>query len=160
MVEASHRDRPVSDLVSGLWGGTRNISNRFLDAASALEGYHRHKFPAETPNKRTPFADRVDALLALAGPRFAAAVGDPVAWRNWVRDARDSVAHRDPGMVDLEQEWRTTVGVANSMQLLLVLVLLADLAIPDSVIAEGLRQDRSLEVVPRYLQSVKPEWFT
>lgn len=146
---------PVSDLVASLWDGSRNISNRFLDGASAIEGYHRHRFPG--PDRT--FAQRVDAVAALGGQRFAAAVGDPVRWRNWVRDGRNSVAHRDPSMVDLEREWRTTIGVAASMQWLLILVLLADLSIPDAVVEEGLRQNRPLEQVEGYLRSVKPEWF-
>ncbi len=80
-------------------------------------------------------------------------------WRNWVRDGRNSVAHHDPSMVDLEREWRTTIGVAASMQWLLILVLLSDLSIPDAVLEEGLRQNRPLEQVEGYLRSVKPEWF-
>jgi len=146
---------PVSDLVSSLWDQSLNISNRFLAGATAIEGYHRHRFGANMT-----FAQRVDGVVALAGPRFPPAIGDTVQWREWVKDGRNSVAHRDPGMVDLEKEWRTAVGVAASMQWLMILVLLSDLNIPDATVEEGLRQNRVLEQIAGYLRTVKPDWFT
>ncbi len=147
---------PVSDLVSSLWDESFNISNRFLAGATAIEGYHRHKFPTGNPR----FAQRVDGVVALAGARFATAVGDAVQWREWVKDGRNSVAHRDPGMMDLEKEWRTATGVAASMQWLMILVLLSELSIPDAVMAEGLRQNQVLEQIAAYLRAVRPDWFT
>lgn len=54
------------------------------------------------------FAERVHEVVARAGPLFPPAVGNVDAWRRWVKAGRNSVAHRDPEMVDLDKEWRTT----------------------------------------------------
>jgi hypothetical protein len=177
----------VTDLVSSLWKGG-NVSNTFLNAASAIEGYHRHKNPeketaafksrvkrivAAVPEDekewlkdqlrygwQTDYAERIDEVIALAGPRFTTAVGNPTEWRDWVKRGRNSVAHRDPKMIDIDREWRTTIRITATMQWLLILVLLVDLKVPADVVAAGLQQDRGLESASHFLREVKPDWFS
>ncbi len=150
----------VPDLVAEL-SDPGYVGNQFLNAASAIEGYHRHR---QKKQKASPehkarvkrivdaapvkdhtwlmtqlafshqpdFAERVEEVAALAGPPFAKAVGDPERWRTWIKQGRNSVAHRDPSMVDLERDWRTTVRVTATIRWLMMLVFLRDLGIPDS----------------------------
>lgn len=102
---------------------------------------------------------RSGATAARAGPLFPPAVGDVDAWRRWVKAGRNSVAHRDPEMVDLDKEWRTTVRVTATIGWLMTLVLLRDAGIPDAVIETGIRRERGLEAATQHLREVKPDWF-
>ena len=105
------------------------------------------------------FAERVDEVVAKAGPLFAEAVGDARKWRSWVRNARDSVAHRGPKMIDVDKEWRTTIRVTRTIEWLMILVLLRDLGIDDEVVASGVREEGGLKAASEMLKLVKPEWF-
>lgn len=178
----------VVDLVASLRDGG-SVGNVFLNAASAIEGYHRCRYP--TP-KASPehkalinrlaecagtaeegkwikeklayshepsFAQRVDDVVARAGPLFPAVVGSLARWRRWVKEGRNSVAHRDPAMVDIEKEWRTAVRVAVTIQWLMTLVFLRDLGIADSMIEAGVQREGSLKVAQNHLRQVRPDWF-
>lgn len=178
----------VADLVAALRDGGGYVSSQFLTGASAIEGYHRHrhgrsKAPAEhkvriaqivgaAPEEdrdwleqqlafthEPTFAERIDEVVERAGPLFPPAVGDINAWCRWVKACRNSVAHRDPGMVDLDKEWRTTVRVTATIEWLMTLVLLRDARIPDSVIEKGVRRERGLEAATQSLQELQPDWF-
>ena len=105
------------------------------------------------------FAERMTAVLGRAGPRFGEAVGNPEEWQRWVKNGRNAVAHRDPGMVDVDKEWRTTVRIIETIKWLMTLVLLHDLELPEDVIETGLRQQRGLVSASRSLREEKPEWF-
>jgi hypothetical protein len=178
-------------VVCDLLGAVRErgfVGNQFLIAASAIEGYHRHRFsrPKASPEHKArvnaivaaapeverewlsqrlrfshepTFAERIDDVIDRGGPLFAAAVGQPDAWRDWVKRGRDSVAHRDPGMFDVDKEWRTTIRITATIQWLMTLVLLCDLQIPDEVIATGVRQQRGLRLATDLLREVQPDWF-
>jgi hypothetical protein len=177
----------IADLTAALRGGG-NASSQFLTGASAIEGYHRHRHgqvraPAEHKARvkqiveaapvddrawlkqklafshEPTFEERVDAVVTRAGSLFPPAVGDVDAWRRWVKAGRNSVAHRDPQMVDLDKEWRTTVRVTATIGWLMTLVLLRDVGIPDAVIELGIRRERGLEAATQYLREVKPDWF-
>lgn len=159
----------VTDLVSSL-RQPGVVSNQFLNAASAIESYDRHrpdKITRHRPDKITrpsghepTFAERVDAVIKRAGPLFPPVVGNPVAWRDWVKSGRNSVAHRDPKMVNVDKEWRTTIRVTESTRWLLVLVLLRDLGIPDAAIEAGTTRELGLAAARHYLEEAKPEWFS
>jgi hypothetical protein len=179
----------VADLVAALREGRGYVSSQFLTGASAIEGYHRHRHgrarasaehkarvkrivDAAPPDERVwlneqlafshepTFAERVDAVVARAGTLFPPAVGNIDAWRQWVKAGRNSVAHRDPSMVDLDKEWRTTVRVTATIEWLMTLVLLRDLGIPDSVIERGVRRERGLEAATQHLREARPDWFS
>jgi hypothetical protein len=94
-----------------------------------------------------------------AGPLFPPVVGNVVAWIKWVKNARNSVAHRDREMVDIEKEWRTTIRVTATIEWLLRLVLLRDLQIPDSVIHKGVRDQLGQEAARELLHRERPDWF-
>ncbi len=179
----------VADLMAALRDGGGYVSPQFLTAASAIEGYHRHR---EARVKKTPqhnerlaritsavsddddrvwlndklafshepsFADRARAVIDRAGPLFPPMVGNVEAWLRWVKHGRNSVAHRDPEMVNLDEEWQTTVRVTATIQWLVTLVLLRDLGLSDEVIERGVRRDRGVESATNYLRERKPEWF-
>lgn len=177
----------VLDLLESL-RGPGFISNHFLNAASAIESYHTHrngrgKMTAEhralvkrvvnaaqpadqawlknqlSSSHWTNFAVRIDEVTTRAGPMFLQAVGDPDAWNRWVRNGRNSVAHRAPEMIDIEEEWRTTVRVTSTMRWVLMLVLLRDLGLPDETIATGVRRNRGLGGASVNLRRIKPDWF-
>jgi hypothetical protein len=134
------------------------VGNQFMNAASAIEGYHRHRTGRQASSGAT-FASRLDAVVEQAGPIFAEAVGNVDAWGKWVKDGRNGVAHRDPGMVDVDADWRTTIRIIPTMQWLMRLVLLREIGIPDEVIASGVRQDRGLEASSHQLREMRPKWF-
>lgn len=178
----------VADLISALRRDGGYVGDHFLNAASAIEGYHRHRLgrskasqehrariqrilSAVPDSDRTwlrdqlafshepTFSERVDYVVDRAGPLFAQAVGNAEDWRTWVKKARNSIAHRDPSMVDVEGEWRTTARVTATIRWLMTLVLLRDLEIPESVIKAGVRQHGGLHAASRYLREVRPDWF-
>ena len=105
---------------------------------------------------KTDFDERVRQVMEFVGPRFEEAVGSPVEWRKWVKQARNSVAHRAPGMVNIEDEWRTAVRVTESIRWLLVLVMLNELDLREDLVQKC--QIR-LQGPSARLQQVKPEWF-
>ncbi|MEO8697805.1 MAG: HEPN domain-containing protein [Acidimicrobiales bacterium] len=178
----------VADLVASLRRKGGYVSSQFLTGASAIEGYHRHRFG---PTKRSQeqkdrikrivasasdedqhwlkqqlafshepsFSNRLDDVVALAGPLFPTAVGDLNAWRKWVKDGRNSVAHRDPSMVDLDNEWHTTVRVTATIEWLMTLVLLREVGVPDTVIETGVRRNRGLQAATHHLREARPDWF-
>lgn len=164
------------------------MSSQFLIGASAIEGYHRHRHGRAKPSAEhkerikqiidaaperdrawlkqqlafshePTFAERVGNVVARAGPLFPPAVGDVDAWRRWVKAGRNSVAHRDPEMVDLDTDWRTTVRVTATIEWLMTLVLLRDAGIPDAVIETGIRREGGLEAATQHLRELKPDWF-
>lgn len=178
----------VSDIIATLSGGGF-VGSHFFNAASSIECYHRRRnesSSASTEHKERirrivsaapaedsawlkqrlafthepSFAQRIDAVVNKAGPHFAAAVGNPIAWRNWVRDGRNAVAHRGPSMVDVDKEWTTTVCIASSIKWLITLVLLKDLGVPDAVISDGVQREGGLRAASRRLQEIRPDWFT
>lgn len=165
-----------------------SVANQFLNAASAIEGYHRHLMGELKPSEEhkacqqrirkaldpadwtwlgrlmkhshePSFAERIEAVVERAGPLFPPVVGDVKAWRRWVREARDSVAHRDPGMVDIEAEWLTAVRVTETIKWLLTLVLLHDLEIPEQVITAGVRKEGGIFHAQELMKRQRPDWF-
>ena len=177
----------VIDLLSSL-REQGMVANRFLNGASAIEGYHRHESlkakpsavhrerlkrikAALTPEDRCwlsphiahshepTFDERLGEILTKAGPLFPPVVGNVEEWRKWVKDARNSVAHRDPGMIDIEQEWRTTIRITDSIQCLLTLAVLRDLGISDAVLEPGVQREGTLARVAHYMKEVRPDWF-
>jgi hypothetical protein len=178
----------ATDLLDTL-DGTTPTSNRFLNAASAIEAYHRalsgQTRPSDEHRQRLQrikqglsevdrawlsqqlahsheptFAERIQAVADRAGPLFPPVVGNTAEWIKWVKQARNSVAHRDPDMIDIEQEWRTTIRVTATIDWLMRLTLLRELGIADDVVEEGVRQQRGLEAAKDFLRQEKPEWFT
>ena len=179
----------IPDLLAALRDERGYVENQYLNAASAIEGYRRHRndrvnaspehkamtksvvgcdpkdkqrrlndLPAQS--HAPTFAERVDEIVDRGGPLFATAVGITVDWRNWVKSGRNGVAHRDPQMVDVDKEWRTTVRATATIQWLMTLVLLRDLGIPEDVILKGIRQQKGLEFASANLRSVRPDWFS
>ncbi|MGF1598084.1 MAG: HEPN domain-containing protein [Acidimicrobiales bacterium] len=178
----------VPDLVAELRKSDRHGGALFLTAASAVEGYHRHR---NRRRKATPdhkrrlagildsapvadrewlreklrfsheptFADRISEVVLYAGPMFADLVGDLESWIQWVKNSRNSVAHRDPKMNRPEDDWKTTIWVTESIRWLMTLVLLNELGVPADIVEGGVRRERGLAGTRRALQSVQPRWY-
>jgi len=175
------------DLLESL-RGPGFISNHFLNAASAVESYHTHttkkdkkssahrqrvKRIVETApssdqdwlkkklafSHKTDFIDRVAAVMERAGPVFLHAVGSPDDWSDWVKKGRNSVAHRAPGMLNIEDEWETTIRVTDTLRWLLSIVVLRDLGLTESVIEEGVQRSGGLRYASDRLRVVQPDWF-
>lgn len=185
------RLQPDFDVVAMLLSSVRgrsSVANQFLNAASAIESYHRHLVGELKPSpehearkeriresltkedwtwlgpfvKRShepSFGERVQAVVGRAGALFPPVVGNVKSWRTWVREARDSVAHRGPRMFDIEAEWMTAVRVTETIKWLLTLVLLRDLGIPDDVIAAGVQKEGGLGNATELMKQQQPDWF-
>jgi hypothetical protein len=180
--------RLVVDLLETL-DGPGYPGPQFFTAASAIEAYHLRQYgkPKKSADHRRrvdriiecvpaeerwwlkkqlawshvpTFGDVIDEVVGRAGPLFPPAVGDVVKWRRWVKDARNSVAHRDLSpKVDADRDWRTTVRVTPTIRWLLVLVLLRDLGVRDEVIKSGVRNHPGFAAASENLRIAKPEWF-
>lgn len=178
----------VVDLLESL-DGPGYPGPQFFTAASTIEAYHHRQFgkPKVSPehrqrldriNEKAPVEDRawlkeklawshvpsfaevIDEVVDRAGGLFPPAVGNVTKWRRWVKEARHSVAHRDPSKVDVDRDWRTTVRITPTIRWLLVLVLLRDLGLSDEVIEAGVRNQGGLAAATENLQTEKPEWFS
>jgi len=121
----------VFDLMTAI-KGRGYVSNQFMAAASAVE---------------------------RAGPLFPGLVGNVAKWSKWVKDGRNSIAHRDPTMLDIDGQWRITIRVTETIRWLLILTLLRDLGINDEVIEARVRQERGLESAREHLKEAMPDWF-
>jgi hypothetical protein len=177
----------VTDVLSALYG-RGYVGNHFMNAATAIEGYHRHtegrvrsspqhraklsRILGGTPSEdrawlaeklahshEPTFAERVDGVLEKAGAEFASSIGDPAQWRDWIKRGRNGVAHRDPDMIDVDKEWEKTIRITESIQLLMRIVLIKDIGVPDSVLMGGLARTRVLDLVRLHLGQVFPTWF-
>lgn len=178
----------VIDLLGSLRARQGYVSNQFLNGAAAVEAYHRRRVgqakksdahrarlaqivqaaPAEHRawlkevlafSHEPTYVNRVAEAARWCGPRFEDVVGDVEKWAKWVKDGRNGVAHRAPGMVDVDREWRVTVRVTATLEWLLILLLLQDLGLDDTMIAKGVKANRRLAGVRELLAAVKPEWF-
>jgi hypothetical protein len=176
----------VADLLATTEG---YVGQQFLNAASAIEGYHRHLTPRvrKTPEHRArlrvirdavperdrswvmehlafshepTFSERVDYVINRAGETFSSAIPELGAWKKWVKDGRNAVAHRDPGMVDVDAEWRVTVRVTDTIRWALTLALLKDLGFGDAFIEQAVRRNRAFPGSIALLREAKPEWFS
>jgi len=164
------------------------VGNDFMNAATAIESYHRHRNPSEVteehkkrvekilnavpPEDRSwiagflsvshepSFSKRVDEVVVEAGEFFAAAVGDPKAWRNWIRDRRIATAHRGPNMINVDYEWTTTIVLTATVQWLLTIVFLRAIGIPDTVYEQRIQQWSDLSWHSMRLRELKPVWFS
>ena len=65
-----------------------------------------------------------------AGERFSVIVGNVAEWSSWVKNARNGVAHRDPGMIDADEEWRTTIRITETIKWLMTCSFFEDLGLP------------------------------
>lgn len=177
----------VFDLMTAI-KGRGYVSNQFMAAASAVEAYHRRQFgkgkaskdhkellarvvsaapPADQAwlkeqlrfSHEPTFAERINAVIERAGPLFPGLVGNVAKWSKWVKDGRNSIAHRDPTMLDIDGQWRITIRVTETIRWLLVLTLLRDLGINDEVIEARVRQERGLESAREHLKEAMPDWF-
>jgi len=135
-----------------------NVGVQFMTAASTLDGYHRHYDPS-TDHSRFHYADRLDYLVSRGGPIFSSAVGNLELWKVWVKEARNSVAHRFPAGARVESEWMTTVHVSASIRLLLSLLFLEDAGLSEDQRREAMKRSKEASRVETHLRRVLPEWF-
>jgi hypothetical protein len=180
--------RTVCDLVNSNWREGRYLTTGFLNAATALEGYHRSvsskeketaaqrgvrkTIIAQAPEEhrswvgkglkyayQMDYADRVGGLIDRVGPRFESVIGNRHEWTRWVKAGRNSIAHRDPGMVDLEDEWLATIRITESISWLLVFLLLQDLGLNDDDLDNAVRYSWAWKSVQRQLAEAVPSLF-
>lgn len=178
----------VFDLMTAI-KGRGYVSSQFMAAASAVEAYHRRQFEKKKVPKEhkerlarivsaapvedqrwlkehlafshePTFAERINAVIERAGPLFPCLVGDVPKWRRWVKNGRNSIAHGDPTMLDIDRQWRTTIRITETIRWLLILTLLRDLGLSDETIDVRTRQEGGLEGARANLKEEIPEWFT
>lgn len=129
----------------------------FNTAASVLEGYHRHR--DRSKGEGYAYAERLDDLVGRAAPIFASVVGDVEKWKHWVKDERNSVAHRFPASMKVEIEWETTARVTESIRLLLSLLLIEDAGLSEDQRRQAMKRSREAERVGAGMRCVLPQWF-
>lgn len=177
-------------VVTDLWASLRRrsfVGNDFMNAATAVESYHRHRHPTQVTdshksriktileavpeddrewlkgflnNSHEPsFSNRMDDVVSEAGDFFTAAIGSPKSWRNWVRDGRVGTAHRGPNMINVDSEWTETIVLTATVQWLLTIVFLEAIGIADTVYEQRIQQWGDLNWYSTRLHELKPAWF-
>jgi hypothetical protein len=177
----------VCDLLASL-RAPGNLASHFLDIASALESYHRRTHRRDKASRdhkarlqriyqsvddtdsgwlreqlrfshQPTYMSRLQDLLADASVHIQPKIGDPEKWATWLKNGRNSIAHRDPGMLDVEKEWRATHAVMRSAEWLLVVLLLQDLGLPQSKIELALQRQQSWGFLSESLREAVPTLF-
>lgn len=172
----------VCDLLASLRGEI-NLANQFMNAASALESYHRRSSPKQRPSEQhkarldriissvanddkawlrdklryshePTYLERLSDLLAIASPLINEVIPRSEVWARWLKDARNSVAHRDPGMVSIEKEWRAAAAVVAAAEWLLVILLMLDLGFTQEEVRQRLQRNPMWQGLPRWLDRV------
>jgi hypothetical protein len=115
----------IMNLHEGIDASRGFLAERFLTAATALEGYHRTKYPGP----RIKYADRLRVLAERAGQTFQAGIGVPGRWEDAIVAGRDGLSHRDPQMINVEDNIERAVWLIESMEWLLTLLFLQDLGL-------------------------------
>lgn len=92
---AQHRTA-LGRVMGTVYDRRMRATDRLMNRAAALEAYDTDKF--HDPNK-TNYVDRLKRCAAQAGVAFVAIVGDLGAWTERMKDARNEVAHRKPGVM-------------------------------------------------------------
>ena len=180
--------RTVCDLVNSMWTERGYLTTGFLNGATALEGYHRcvsgkeketseqrarrNKIVALAPHEdrdwldgnlryayQMDYADRVDTLIDRVGHRFESVIGNRAEWIRWVKAGRNSLAHRDPKMVDLEDEAVATIRITASISWLLVYLLLQDLGLSDVDLDKAVHNSWAWKAVRPQLEAAVPSLF-
>ena len=176
----------VTDLLSSL--RQRNfVGNSLLNAATAIESYHRHRYPSQITTQQElrlerilkPFtgkdrswlkgllkrshepnyAARIDKVVSESGEFFTSQIGNARMWRDWVVAARNGAAHRDPSMINVDEDWVITVRVVASIQILMSIVLMKSIGVPAEVYEENIKRSGDFDFISRELRELVPEWF-
>ena len=149
----------TTDLLASV-RSTNFVGNTFLNAATAIESYHRHRRTSVSSKKHEPkYAKRIDDVMAEAGSFFIDAVGNAGSWRDWIVGGRNGVAHRDPVMINVDREWLLAVRITTSIQLLMSIVLLRALGVPPEIYEDLIRRAGELQFVTDQLRAIVPGWF-
>lgn len=176
----------TTDLLASV-RSTNFVGNTFLNAATAIESYHRHTRTSvsskshedrltrikEHLNSRDrgwlnrflkhshepTYAQRIDDVVAEAGSFFTDAVGNAGSWRDWIVGARNGVAHRDPAMINVDREWLLAIRITTSIQLLMSIVLLKALGVPLEIYEDRIRRAGELQFISDQLRTIVPGWF-
>ncbi|MCU1394482.1 MAG: hypothetical protein JWM34_2910 [Ilumatobacteraceae bacterium] len=179
----------VLDLHTSIRENESYVSLRFLVAASALEGYHRvaegkvtaspeHKARLTTilspitdddtrtwlrnqlmHSHRPPLRHRLTELAERGGDQFIAGIGNIGKWVDLIATGRDSVAHRDPAMRDVEADAAAAVRLIGSIEWLLNLLLFEDLGIDRAERDRILNDSSHWSSVTDYLRADVPDLF-
>ncbi|MBS4754043.1 hypothetical protein KG112_14610 [Nocardioides sp. zg-ZUI104] len=119
----------LSRVMISRYSDTTYASDLLLNAAAALEGYHREKYEGGEDTK-TWFATRVKKCVEGAGAVFADLVPDIELFAKLLKDNRVAVAHHLSGVADGSTQ---QIFLGRAASWLLILCLLRDAEAPEEV---------------------------
>jgi hypothetical protein len=95
---------------------------------------------------------RVKELIEQVDPLFEEVQVAWPKWTEWVKDARNSVAHRKSGMAPIEKQWQTAHVATLAVEWLLVAILMKDLGFTDDQIRGRFGRNYSWNLLPERLE--------